>query len=232
MKVLAVDTSSIVATVALMDESRLIAEFTLNQNKTHSQRLMPMIKELLDYSGMKVDEIDIFAAASGPGSFTGLRIGITTIKAMAYAANKPVVGVVTLDGLAYNIPYFDGIVCPIMDARNEQVYCSVYKAGEGGLPERLSDYMAIPVIELVRHISHFGGKPIFLGDGAAAYRSLLLKELNRICEFATANLCLHRASSIASCAIIKARAGELEDSVGFVPFYLRQSQAERLFGCS
>jgi len=127
LRVLAIDTSSVVATVAIMDDEKLIGEYVLNHKQTHSQKIMPMIEELLASSELRIQDIDVFAVASGPGSFTGLRIGAATMKGLAHAMNKPIIGVSTLDGLAFNLPYCNYIISPIMDAKNEQVYNALYK---------------------------------------------------------------------------------------------------------
>jgi len=226
MRILAVDTSSLVAAVAITDNERLMGEYILNHKKTHSQKLMPMIKELMDNLELNPKDIDIFAAASGPGSFTGLRIGITTVKALAYAANKPVVSVPTLDALAFNIPVSDSLVCPIMDARNNQVFTAVYK-WEKGMPVNITEYMGVPITELVQLIKGKNQKVVFLGDAVEIHKDLLKEELNENCEFAPGNLMLQKASSVAQLALIKALNGMTESSFDMVPFYLRKSQAER-----
>ena len=132
MKILAIDTSSAVASAAILEDGKLIAEYILNNKKTHSQKIMPMIDEIIKDSDLTINDIDVFAAAYGPGSFTGLRIGVATAKALAHAVNKPLVEVSTLEGIAYNAVYSDLLLCPIMDARRNQVYNAVYKS-EGAL---------------------------------------------------------------------------------------------------
>ncbi|HEX9062575.1 MAG TPA: tRNA (adenosine(37)-N6)-threonylcarbamoyltransferase complex dimerization subunit type 1 TsaB, partial [Clostridia bacterium] len=122
MKILALDSSSLVASVAITEDKKLLGEYNVNNGLTHSKNLMPMLTELMKTLGLKPSDIDMYAASIGPGSFTGIRIGVTSIKAMAYATGKPVASVPTLDALAYNAEGFDGVICPIMDARNNQVY--------------------------------------------------------------------------------------------------------------
>lgn len=226
MKVLAVDTSAGVAAVAIMENDRLLGEFILNHKKTHSQKLMPLMKELMDSLELRPEDIDIYAASSGPGSFTGLRIGITTIKAIAYAANKPVIGIPTLDALAFNISPTDSLICPIMDARNNQVYTAVYK-WEKNLQVSITEYMGIPVSELVQQLKGKNQKVIFIGDAVDMHRDYLKKELGENCEFAQGGLLLQRASSVAQLAVIRASSGKTENCFDLVPFYLRKSQAER-----
>lgn len=229
MKVLALDTSAMVAAAAVMDEEKLLGEFLINHKRTHSQKLMPMISELLNSIELKPADIDIFAVSKGPGSFTGLRIGVTTIKAMAYALNRPVVSVPTLDALSYNMFPLDGYLsCPIMDARNDQVYTAVYKMS-GMRQERMTDYMGVHVSELVALLGGMNQKVVFAGDAVPLHREYLSRELGSSCLFAPGFLLGQRASSVAQLALLNAKDGLLESSFDTVPFYLRKSQAEREF---
>lgn len=228
MKTLAIDTSTLVAGVAVMDDKRLLGEYIINHKKTHSQRLMPMVEMLLEELELKPADIDVFAVSTGPGSFTGLRIGVTTIKAMAYATSKPVVGVPTLDALAYNILMDGFIVCPIMDARNNQVYTALYER-KGNKQERISDYLALPVDELADIIEKKEKKVIFLGDGVEVYKEFFKNRFKNNCEFAPGSMRLQRASAVAEIAYLKARNGEVNSSFELTPFYLRKSQAERMY---
>jgi tRNA threonylcarbamoyladenosine biosynthesis protein TsaB len=226
MKILALDSSAMVAAVAVMEDEKLLGEYMLNHKKTHSQTLMPMVKQILGDLEMAPEDIDVFAASTGPGSFTGLRIGVTSIKAMAYALNKPVVSVPTLDAIAYNIPMSSYTVCPMMDARNSQVYTALYDWKEDSL-ERITEYMGIPVAQLVKIIKEAGKKVVFVGDAVQLHEGFLKNELGDDCGFAPGSLRLQRASSVAHIAYLKAVKGELENSFDMVPFYLRKSQAER-----
>jgi len=226
MKIMALDSSAMVAAVAVMEDEKLLGEYMLNHKKNHSQTLMPMVKQILDDLELAPEDMDVFAASTGPGSFTGLRIGVTSIKAMAYALNKPVVSVPTLDAIAYNIPMSSYTVCPMMDARNNQVYTALYD-WKGNFQERITDYMGIPVAELVKIIKDAGKKVVFAGDAVQLHEGFLKKELGDDCVFAPGSLRLQRASSVAHIAYLKAAKGELENSFEMVPFYLRKSQAER-----
>jgi tRNA threonylcarbamoyladenosine biosynthesis protein TsaB len=228
MKILAVDTSSMVASVAIIENAKLIGEYTINHKKTHSQKLMPMVKELMDGLELRPADIDIFAASNGPGSFTGLRIGITSIKAIAFAAQKKVVGVPTLDALAYNIVANNSLICPIMDARNNQVYTAIYKKENNNLL-KVTEYMGVAVSELVQIIKGKNQKVIINGDGVELHRDYLIKELGNMCEFPQENLMLQRASSVAYVAQKLILEGLSENCFDMVPFYLRKSQAEREF---
>lgn len=226
MKILGVDTSSTVAAVAVTDGTKLLGEYIINHKKTHSQKLMPMIKEIMDSLELTPSDIDVYAASSGPGSFTGLRIGVTTVKSIAYAVGKPVVSVPTLDALAYNVTDSHSLICPIMDARNNQVYTAVYK-NENGEQVKLTEYMGIPVLELIDIIKGKNQKAIFVGDGVGVHRELLQIELGGSCGFLPESMSLQKASSVAQLAYLRASKGMLEDCFEMTPFYLRKSQAER-----
>lgn len=226
MKILAIDTSTAVAAVALMDDEKLLGEYTINNKKTHSQKLMVLIKEMLDNLEVKPSDIDVFAASIGPGSFTGLRIGVTTAKAMAYATAKPVIGVPTLDALAYNVVTSSFIICPILDARNNQVFTALYEVKDK-MPERITEYLGIPVSELVQMIKEKNKKVIFTGDAIDLHKTYFMSKLGENCEFAPLADKLQRAASVAEIALKKVKEGKFESSFELVPFYLRKSQAER-----
>jgi len=226
MKVLAIDTSTEVAAVALMEDEKLLGEYSINNKKTHSQKLMVMIDEIMKDLMLKPSDIDVYAASTGPGSFTGLRIGVTTAKAMAYATNKPVVGVPTLDALAYNIVTSKFIICPILDARNSQVYTSLYEVKDNRL-ERITEYMGIPVCELVEIINKKNRKVIFTGDAINLHEEYFMSVLGENCDFAPPANRLQRGASVAELALIMAKEGKTTSSFELVPYYLRKSQAER-----
>lgn len=201
MRILAVDTSTIAASVAIMENDKLLIEYFVDSKENHSQKIVPMIDEVLRNMGMKPYDIDLFAVITGPGSFTGLRIGVTTIKTMAYAMKKPVRGVTTLDTLAFNIPICDAIICPIINARNNQVYTALYQ-WKDGKQERITDYMGIDVGELIQKIKETikdsNKKAFILGDGVRVYKEQFLKELKEPCLFPPENLMLQKASSVAA----------------------------------
>ncbi|KAB3532065.1 tRNA (adenosine(37)-N6)-threonylcarbamoyltransferase complex dimerization subunit type 1 TsaB [Alkaliphilus serpentinus] len=228
MKLLALDTSSMVATVAIMEEDKLIAETVLNHKKTHSSQLMPLIKEALDNCGLTPADIDYFAASLGPGSFTGLRIGITTIKAMAQALNKPVVGVSTLDALAYNLPCSEGILCPIIDAQRDNLYTARYKWKKQEL-NRISDYDILHIDELIDVLNNQNEKIIFLGDGINQFQQILEGSLKEKALFPHNALSIPRASSIGGLALIQIKEGNVQKAEELLPIYMRKSQAEKQF---
>ncbi len=226
MRILALDTSTNVATAAILEDGVIIGEYSCNKGKTHSQRLMPMIQSLLESVGLKAADIDAFAASVGPGSFTGLRIGVTTVKAMAFAAQKPVISVYTLDALAYNLPLSKAILCPVIDARNNQVFTAVYKFS-GEKLERLTDYLGIHINELADILQAMEGDVIFLGDAAGMHKDFFYERLGSRAAMAPANSAGARAASVAVLAGRAFEEGRLEDCYDMVPFYLRKSQAER-----
>lgn len=226
MKVLAVDSSSAVAGVAILDGERLVYEGYHHHKRNHSEILMPMVEEALLSVDLTPDQIDLFAVSAGPGSFTGLRIGISTVKGLAQAVEKPTVAVPTLDALAYNIACPAALVCPIMDARREQVYTSLYR-WEGDRYVRLMPHSALPVEQLTERLIPFQ-KPIwFVGDGIPVYRNKLAEKLRESARFAPPYLAYQRASVIAWLGRRDALEGRSVPYRDLKPFYLRPSQAEQ-----
>ena len=223
MNILAVDTSANVASAALMCDGVLMAETMLNNKKTHSEKLMPMIDDILKNSGIDISEIDLFAVANGPGSFTGLRIGVSAVKGLAHASNKPIVGISTLEGLAYNLFYTDGIISPIMDARRSQVYNAVYKWDCGEFKE-LTAPRALSLEECIKGFEK-EKRVYFVGDGVPVYKDEISKLMGERAIFVPANNLNQRASSLA--VLAQQRADRATDANSLMPFYLRKPQAER-----
>lgn len=224
MKILAVDTSSAVASAALVEDDKLICEVVLNNRLTHSQTIMPIIDDVFKKSELKPSDIDVFAAASGPGSFTGLRIGVTTVKGLAHAVKKPVVGVNTLEALAYNLPFCPYIIAPIMDARREQVYNAFYRMENGDAVE-ITPPRAIALSECLAELKEMGEQVVFLGDGVPVFKEKIKEILGSAALFAPHTANAQRASAVAEAA---KRKNTVEYSE-LVPMYLRRSQAEREF---
>lgn len=222
MNILAIDSSSSVASAAIVSDDKLICETTLNNKLTHSQTLMPIIDDVFKMSEMTPDDIDVFAVCSGPGSFTGLRIGITTAKGLAHAAGKPVAGVNTLEAMAYNLPYCPHLIVPIMDARREQVYTAFYKITDGVVRE-VSAPRAISLADCLDEILKIGEKAVFLGDGVPVFKDVIAEKLGELALFAPQNLNAQHAAAVAEAAKNK----ELMNYAALVPTYLRKSQAER-----
>ena len=226
MKILAVDTSGQVATVAIIEDRRILGEYFLNHKKTHSQKLMPLILSLINELELKIGDIDVFAASVGPGSFTGIRIGVTTIKSLAYTLNRPVVAVNTLDALAYNVFTMQNLICPIMDARNNQVFTALYKNSKSNFA-RLTEYLGVDIKELVDLIEKKNTDVIFVGDGIDIHKEYLKKVLGEKCDFMSWQFMLQRASSVALLAFDRISSEGFDKCEEILPFYLRKSQAER-----
>ena len=222
MKLLALDTSSLTATVALLDDDKLMGEYTLNHKKNHSQKLMPMIEELLNSCSTKPKEIDVFAVSLGPGSFTGLRIGIATMTAMAQALDKEVVGVSTLEALAYNLFNIKGLICPIIDAQRDLVYTALYRWTDGNI-EELMKQQVIDIHGLIDILKGKSEKIFFVGDALEKFGGNLKADLAQQFAVPPLRLLIPSASSVAEVAKIKIRENITTD---MVPIYMRKSEAE------
>lgn len=232
MRILAIDSSGLVATVAVVEEeneiSKTIAEYTINYKKTHSQTLLPMLDEIVKMTDMNLDTIDAIAVAGGPGSFTGLRIGSATAKGLGLALKKPLIHIPTVDGLAYNLCYTDRIICPIMDARRNQVYTGIYQM-DGDKLQVLEAQMAVEIDELAKKLCTYGKPVIFLGDGVPVHKDRLEKELmtNYDIAFAPVHMNQQRAAAVGMLGIQYYKEGKTETAMEHKPDYLRVSQAER-----
>lgn len=237
MRVLAIDSSGLTATVAIVEDDQTIAEYTTNYKKTHSQTLLPMIDEMVRMVDVDLKEIDAIAVAGGPGSFTGLRIGSATAKGLGLALDKPLIHVPTVDAMAYSMYGCEDIICPIMDARRKQVYTGLYsfshkKNGDGGLYDEpvfqvLRMQMAVPVEELIRHLNVYRRRVMFLGDGVPVYKEMLAEGLKVPYSFAPSFMNRQRAAAVGALGIRYYEAGRYEAAAEFKPEYLRKSQAER-----
>ncbi|MCR5734488.1 MAG: tRNA (adenosine(37)-N6)-threonylcarbamoyltransferase complex dimerization subunit type 1 TsaB [Lachnospiraceae bacterium] len=237
MKILSVDSSGLVATVAIAADDELIAEYTINYKKTHSQTLLPMLDEIRSMTELDLDTIDAIAVTKGPGSFTGLRIGSATVKGLGLALNKPIIPVPTVDALAYNAWGYNGLICPVMDARRDQVYTGIYafERDESGRVSDFKTYMEqqpMDIEDLADELKKTAEKQaiLFLGDGVPVYREkldYLMKERNLIHEYAPLNMSRQRAGSAAVLAARLYREGVTESAAEHRPEYLRMTQAER-----
>lgn len=219
MKILAIDTSALTATAAILSEDMLIGEISTTTKLTHSQTIMPMIDELLKKVSLDITDIDLFACSEGPGSFTGLRIGIGTIKGLAYGLQKPVVGVSTLEALAHNIDITDLVICPIMDARRGQVYNGLYRYNDGRLT-CIEEPRALSIEELCGELTE---RTLFVGDGVNVHKEKIKEFLGDNAVFASPQNLLQRAGSVAFAALGK----EAVSSEDLTAVYLRKPQAER-----
>lgn len=212
------------ATCAVIDGDRLLGEYSLNQDMSHSEKLVPMIKEILDSLKLKIDDIDLYGVSIGPGSFTGLRIGVATVKAFAHLFNRPLVGVSTLEGLAFNLPHNE-IVVPMIDARRERVYTGIY-TWEKGKIKTIMEPDVIEIDELLKILGKYE-KVVVNGDGSSLYRDKIKDILKDKVLFATIGQNSCKASSIGELAFLKYKEGHGDNYYTLVPEYLRQTQAER-----
>lgn len=232
MKVLALDSSGLVASVAIVEENgadqNLLAEYTVNYKKTHSQTLLPMLDEIVKMTELDLKTIDAVAVAAGPGSFTGLRIGSATAKGLGLALDKPLVEIPTVDGLAYNLYGTDRLICPIMDARRNQVYTGIYEF-RGGSLQVLEAQMAVGIEVIAEKLRGMNREVIFLGDGVPVFRKRLEEELmaGAAFSFAPAHLNKQRAGAVGALALQYLREGKTVSAAEHRPTYLRLSQAER-----
>ena len=224
MTILALDTSAVVASVALCDGDELIAEFTVNNGNTHSETLLPMIESLLKISGRTLADIDAFACSSGPGSFTGVRIGAATLKGIAFDSGKPCVEVSTLEALAYNLKMEKGLICPVMNARRSQVYTALFSS-DGNEFKRLMDDSPLSVEELDDTLSKYENTPIFFcGDG---YDVTVPAMKKTVFNTTAKRLVYQSAYSVACVAAHKLKNNDFISDSDLRVTYLRPSQAER-----
>lgn len=226
MKILGLDSSGIVASVAIVEDDVLIAEYTVNYKKTHSQTLLPMLDEIAKMTELDLNSIDAIAVAAGPGSFTGLRIGSATAKGLGLALKKPLIAIPTVEGLAYNLYDISGLICPIMDARRKQVYTGIYRFTDHQL-KVVEDQMAVSMETVIEKLNQYGEAVTFLGDGVSVFHELIAEKMTVPYSFAPAHVNKQRAAAVAALGEIYYRQGKTETAMEHVPDYLRVSQAER-----
>lgn len=226
MRILALETSAKAVSAAVSEDGRILASGYLDTGLTHSRTLMPVVEALLKNAGLTVRDCDAMAAAVGPGSFTGIRIGVAAAKGLAFAADKPVVGVSTLAAMARNVAFSDGLVVCAMDARRRQVYNALFQAREGRLT-RLTEDRAISLEDLAAELKASPLPKHLVGDGAAlCFR--YMEEAGVSCRMAPPHLMMQNAMSVALTAEDEARAGRLLSVQELLPVYLRPPQAVRL----
>ncbi len=218
MKILAIESAAKSAGAAVFCGGKLLAEQFINAGLTHSQTLMPLVDAALSSAGVSIGEIDGVAVSCGPGSFTGVRIGLGTAKGLAQGLGKPLYPVPTLLALAQNVISYEGIIVPIMDARRGEVYTATYRSDGKALTE-IMPMRAIPLASLLEELT----EAIFVGDGVEVHREVITEKMGERAHFAPPHLLHHRASSVgmAAMAVDPKSPHEAE------PFYLRLSQAER-----
>ena len=226
MRILAIDSSSMVATVAITTDGILNAEYTINHKKTHSQTLLPMIAEIVKMIEIDMDSIDAVAITGGPGSYTGLRIGSATAKGIGLALNKPIINVPTMDALAYNLYSSQYVICPIMDARRGQVYTGIYKFEETEM-KTIKPQCIMMIDELIKELDTIKESVMFLGDGVDVHKQLIDDIMDTKHYYAPASMNRHKASTLGTIAEIYYKNGKTETAKEHKPEYLRLSQAER-----
>lgn len=240
MKILAIDSSGLVASVAVVEDDILISEYTTNYKKTHSQTLLPMLDEVKQMTDLDLSTLDAIAVSAGPGSFTGLRIGSATAKGLGLALDKPLIGVPTVDALAMNLYGSGSLICPLMDARRNQVYTGIYTfepvpVNPGENCEQtfqlkiLEEQCVVPIEEIAEKVNALSqGRPVvFLGDGVPVFQEQLRSLIRVPFSFAPASCNRQRAAAVALLAREYAAEGRMENARDHVPEYLRPSQAER-----
>lgn len=225
MKILALDTSTIMTTCAVLDENQVLGQYSLNGDMAHSEKLVPMVKEVLDSLGLNIEDIDLYGVTKGPGSFTGLRIGVATVKAFAHLFDKPIVGISTLEALAFNLPYNE-IVVPMIDARRNRVYTGVYTWNNDKL-ETIMEQRVIEIDDLLYYLNKSYKGVIVNGDGSFLYRDKISEILKDKVRFSTISHNSCQATSVAELALIKYKLGYEDNYFTLVPEYLRESQAQR-----
>lgn len=226
MRILAIDSSSMVATIAVVTDDVLTAEYTINFKKTHSQTLLPMIDEISKMIELDMETIDAIAIAGGPGSYTGLRIGSATAKGFGLALKKPIINVPTMDALAYNLFSSQYIICPIMDARRGQVYTGIYRFN-GTEMEIIKLQCIMMIQDLIVELDKIGEPVMFLGDAIPVDQAIIDETMTTEHHYAPASMNRQKASSLASLASIYYKEGKIETAKEHKPEYLRLSQAER-----
>ena len=226
MKILAIESSSLVASVAIMEDDVMVAEYTINYKKTHSQTLLPMIDEICGLTEYQLQDIDAIAVSAGPGSFTGLRIGSATAKGLGLALKKPLIHIPTVEAMAYNFYDTDKYIVPIMDARRSQVYTGIYSNIEGTVEEVLPQSI-MSIEELIKRINEIGHEVVFLGDGVPAFKEKIIMDIQVKAIFAPAGINRQRAGAVAELGKRYFMQGRIETAAEHAPDYLRLSQAER-----
>ncbi len=225
MKILALETSAVTASAAVTEDERLLAQSFQNSGLTHSATLMPMVSDLLKNTGLALQDMDVIAVAAGPGSFTGVRIGVAAAKGLAWPEDKPCAPCSTLESMAWQCAHVGGEICAAMDARRNQVYCARFRA-EGGTLTRLTEDRAMGLDELAAEVRAAAALQTLVGDGAHLVRASLEGQ-GLPCTLMPPHLLYQTAWGVARCALELARGGGLISAAAMAPSYHRLSQAER-----
>jgi len=229
MKVLAIESSSITASVAIVMDDLLTAEYTINHKKTHSQTLLPMIAEICKMTETEMNSLDLIAVSNGPGSFTGLRIGCATGKGLGLALDIPVVSVPTLEAMAYNLYGYEKIICPIMDAKRSHVYTGIYTWSDkaGDKIHILLNQCILSIEELIEKLNELDKEVVFIGDGVPVNKLIIESNMKAKYSFAPAHMSSQRAASVAVLGKELYDEGKSVNARELLPEYLRPTQAER-----
>lgn len=225
MIILGIDSATQSASCAILNDDVLLGEISFNYKKQHSVILMKMIDTLLKNTGLDINSIDGVVCSKGPGSFTGLRIGMATAKGLCQGTNKPLISVSSLDGLSNKLAYTDGIICPMLDALRDNVYSALYKFENNEL-KKISDYMVINIDELINILNSKDSQITFIGDAVFKFKDKLKSSIKN-CSFAPSHLNISTASSLAEIGLKSLKLGECDNILNCSPIYLRKSQAER-----
>ncbi len=225
MTILAIDSSAKAASVCIANEEKIIGEFFINTSLTHSQTLMPMTEQLLKNTEMTIGEVDAIAVNAGPGSFTGVRIGVAAAKGLAFPKNLPCVSVSTLESMAYNLLGTDCLVCAVMDARCSQVYNAMFRI-KGETVKRLTDDRALSLSDLLLEFKQTDERILIVGDGAEITYDFIKNEASNA-VLAPKNRRTQTASSVALAAFQKLFEGKTQTAAELMPIYLRLPQAQR-----
>lgn len=225
MKILAIESSSLVAGIAILDDDIIVTEYNINYKMTHSQTLLPMLANIKEITNIDLNTIDAVAVCGGPGSFTGLRIGISTAKAVAMAINKPLVNVPTLEAMAYNFEKTEALIVPMLDARREQIYNAIYRKKDK--LEIVKEQRALSIYQLIDELNQMQEDIIFLGDALPVYKEIIEKNILNKYIFAAPNLNRQRVASLACLAKEYYKNGKYCMPRDFKIEYLRKSQAQR-----
>lgn len=226
MKLMAFETSAHTASIAVVTLDGVLGEITLNTGRTHSEKLMPAMEALLAQLDLRLCDIQGLVVASGPGSFTGIRIGVATVKGLAHGAGLPVTPISTLEGLAWNLAGFGGRVCPIMDARRDQVYTALFDCVQE-LPQRLMEDCALSIDALAERLKEQGEPIWFVGDGIPRFREVLEEKMGQLAHFPMKHLWYQRAASLGMAALAGQEHNESCSYQEAQPQYLRKTEAER-----
>ena len=217
--ILGIDTSTTIGSIGLLVNREPIAEHTLDITQNHSSRLMPAIKTVLEWGNLNIRDIDAFAVAIGPGSFTGIRIAVATAKSICYAIKKPILAISTLEAIAYNLQYVNKLICPILDARRDQVYTAIFQGGRDLI--RQTEDLCIPLTEILNRLDNIGKNPVvFAGNGLQRYSENIYRRLNKP-VLASPTFHVPRGINIAHLGAERFQSDNIDDYLSITPNYVR-----------